>query len=620
MEPHILLTHSDFLRRLARGIVGDAAAADDVVQEVWLAAVRRPPPDGTRVGSWLATVTRNLALRRARGDRRRTQRELSSVVPEALPASDLLAERRELTQAVVDCLFSLDEPYRSTILQRFYEDLKPVEIARISDLSVETVRTRLKRGLEKLRAKLEKRTGLDRRDVCGGLIGLFRPAPIVKLLSLGGLVVSGGVKLVCLAAVVALLSVPFFLADPAVQEPAAEDGPVEVASHRATPPVEADESTAAEQRVVIDPATDRLARDSIWVVSGSVKSSEGTAISGATVSLGMPTVHPPIPLGTATTNKEGAYRIDFEGAVSRLSVYLHRGVKIVGMVSADGWSGVEQTVRNDLSSERPYWGSDFVLQREPQKLRGRVMDAQGKPLAGAFVGLVAEGSRQVEKVNGRSDPSGRFEVPIQRQGSIRLVACHPTHGLGHSEVLVLDPRHDAEVADIHLTEGESLEGVVVSSDGQPVSDLLLLARLDDWIGSTVNQGNPLPEELTAWNGLAYGRVRTDQRGRFRFSGLLPRQYLVHEELLPQHRITAQRAGGIAEEVCNLSIQTALPDGGSTHRVGGNLVAHAPGLTMELYAPGDYLFRIEFEGFPPMTTFATLEPGKLTFIELSLLPE
>ncbi|MFH0945349.1 MAG: sigma-70 family RNA polymerase sigma factor [Planctomycetota bacterium] len=846
MEPHLLLTHSGFLRRLARGIVADAAAADDVVQEAWLAALLRPPSDGTRVGAWLAAVTRNLALRSVRADRRRVQRELAGAVRESLPASDLLAERRELTQAIVDCLFSLDEPYRSTILQRFYEDLKPTEIARMSGLSVETVRTRLNRGLQKLRAKLEKRTGLDRRDLCGGLIGLFRPSPVANSMLLGGLVMSGGVKLACLAAVVALLSVPVFLIDRAEQEPATANGPAGASMRPSSPPMEPAEPVAAGDRLAIAPMSDQGGQqepDSTWILSGTVKSSEGAAISGATVFLEMPTVHPPIPLGDAMTDKAGAYRIDVEEAVTRVSVYVRRGVVVVGEASADGWTSDRHTVRYDLTHERAWQDSDFVLRREPKKLRGRVIDAQGNPLAGAFFGLAPEGSRQVEEIQGTSDSSGRFEVPIEQQGAFHLVACHPGHGLARSGLIDLDPRVDAAVADIHLAEGESLEGVVVSSDGDPVADLPLLARMDDWTGSFRYRGSPFPQEVTSWEGLSYGFVCTDGKGRFRFVGLLPRQYYLHpvdsrgpagkyqagtasirlvvdryrirvhvqdelgqpmkawlnftsaggdkqgswgavsewdqrvqpgedwsvlasvpgrrgagqsvtidlarrdteitlvlpplagepgsirvklhdeegevipkfhlslsfsstaelhagflvgafleesgsmndpirlippgrfrmlvqpydpdrfqggmfrpiqseveilsgeetevdlvaesacrvsftfhppadyqEELLPTHRITMQRAGGWPEKLISFSIHTGHPDGSSTTRFGGNLVSHAPGVIQDLCAPGDYLFRIEFEGFAAISTYATLEPGKLTNIELSLLPE
>ena len=50
-ESHVpietLLRHSEWAQALARRLVSDDATADDVVQEAWLAALRRPP----RLGS-----------------------------------------------------------------------------------------------------------------------------------------------------------------------------------------------------------------------------------------------------------------------------------------------------------------------------------------------------------------------------------------------------------------------------------------------------------------------------------------------------------------------------------------------------------------------------------------
>jgi DNA-directed RNA polymerase specialized sigma24 family protein len=70
LSPDLLLEHAAFLRGLARSLVLDESRADDVVQEAYMAALRRPPPPRVRLRAWLAAVTRNLALRSRRTDRR----------------------------------------------------------------------------------------------------------------------------------------------------------------------------------------------------------------------------------------------------------------------------------------------------------------------------------------------------------------------------------------------------------------------------------------------------------------------------------------------------------------------------------------------------------------------
>ena len=53
-------------------------------------------------------------------------------------------------------MLALDEPYRTVILMRYYEDLTPSQIAEHLGLPAATVRTRLRRGLERLRSMIPR--------------------------------------------------------------------------------------------------------------------------------------------------------------------------------------------------------------------------------------------------------------------------------------------------------------------------------------------------------------------------------------------------------------------------------------------------------------------------------
>jgi len=64
-----------WLRRLAARLVDDPAAADDLVQETWLATLRSPPDPDRAARPWLATVLRNASRQRGRGEGRRRHRE-----------------------------------------------------------------------------------------------------------------------------------------------------------------------------------------------------------------------------------------------------------------------------------------------------------------------------------------------------------------------------------------------------------------------------------------------------------------------------------------------------------------------------------------------------------------
>ncbi|MEW6073256.1 MAG: sigma factor [Planctomycetota bacterium] len=52
-DPEDLLAHAAPLRRLARRLVADEARADDLVQDTWLAALRRPPGEERNLRGWL---------------------------------------------------------------------------------------------------------------------------------------------------------------------------------------------------------------------------------------------------------------------------------------------------------------------------------------------------------------------------------------------------------------------------------------------------------------------------------------------------------------------------------------------------------------------------------------
>jgi RNA polymerase sigma-70 factor (ECF subfamily) len=157
-----LLAHAEWVRHLARGILHDADAADDVAQETWLAALRAGPGPGRPLSSWLGRVARNFALRRVRDDARRRAHENSSPPGEQEPSAASLQERAELHRELVDAVLALDEPYRATILLRFFEGLAPRQIAGRDGIPVRTVQTRLARALAQLRERLDARSGRDR--------------------------------------------------------------------------------------------------------------------------------------------------------------------------------------------------------------------------------------------------------------------------------------------------------------------------------------------------------------------------------------------------------------------------------------------------------------------------
>ena len=155
-----LLQHRQWVRNLARTLVLDEARADDLEQQTWLAAIERPPT-GDTPKAWLGTVMRNLAGRMRRSEFRVDRREGVAARPERLPATSDVVAQAELHKQVVQAVLDLDEPYRETVLLRHYEGLAPRQVAERMGVPVETVRSRVRRGLQQVRRRLDAQHGGD---------------------------------------------------------------------------------------------------------------------------------------------------------------------------------------------------------------------------------------------------------------------------------------------------------------------------------------------------------------------------------------------------------------------------------------------------------------------------
>lgn len=159
IPPPDLVQHASFVRRLAYALLRNDADADDAAQETLARAVERPPR-GPSVRAWLATVLKHVVRRHYRVDARRERRETAAARAEATPSAADRAGHAEILRAVVVAVEALDPLSREVVLLRHYEDLPPREIAARLGVPVETVKSRLSRAHDRLRAALaESKTG-----------------------------------------------------------------------------------------------------------------------------------------------------------------------------------------------------------------------------------------------------------------------------------------------------------------------------------------------------------------------------------------------------------------------------------------------------------------------------
>jgi RNA polymerase sigma factor (sigma-70 family) len=114
-----LLGNAAWVRRLALRMLADRDLAEDVAQETWIAGLRAGP-SGSELRPWLARVVKNFALQKLRSERARGSRERAVARPEPSPSSSETVERAELHALLVQAVLALDEPYRTTILWRYF--------------------------------------------------------------------------------------------------------------------------------------------------------------------------------------------------------------------------------------------------------------------------------------------------------------------------------------------------------------------------------------------------------------------------------------------------------------------------------------------------------------------
>jgi len=152
----IVREHQAMVYSLALHALRDSAAAEDITQDVFLALhqnlTRMEGPGHIR--HWLARVTSHRCIDEIRKRGYRRGPALEEVrEPGRYDADHDPLLRSRLRQMVA----ALPAPARLMILLRYQEEMELAEIARVLDVPVQTVKSRLHRALTLLRGKMSHR-------------------------------------------------------------------------------------------------------------------------------------------------------------------------------------------------------------------------------------------------------------------------------------------------------------------------------------------------------------------------------------------------------------------------------------------------------------------------------
>jgi RNA polymerase sigma-70 factor, ECF subfamily len=137
---------------------GHGPLVEDLCQETFERVLRNLAgfsPGGTaRLSTWIFTIATRLALKELR---RRRVRDAADrwIEPEPAPGPDGLSERAALGEAVRRAIARLSPDHRAVIILREYEELDYDAIARVLDIGLGTVKSRLARARAELREALD---------------------------------------------------------------------------------------------------------------------------------------------------------------------------------------------------------------------------------------------------------------------------------------------------------------------------------------------------------------------------------------------------------------------------------------------------------------------------------
>lgn len=347
LDSQFLIAHREFLRAIARQVSRDSAAAEDAAQEATLVALTHEPrgaeSEASRRG-WLATIARNFALRGRRAEAlwSRHARDVEVATRrEQPPSPEEILEIERARRKVVAAVLELEEPYRSTILLRHYRELSPRAIARALGIPVETVKTRLKRGHERLRRALESECGggAQLRAMLMPLAGFAQYGMTTALVGAGVLVMKP-MSWVSAAVVTVGVTAWMIHGPPAPESPPPrEEAVLDAALEK---PTIADAPEIALAAVAVDP----MARDAVEVAAdpalapsrleGVVLLPSGSVAAGARVaafsfesdrdtivSSRQPTEREHVPpLAAGETDAEGRFSLALGGKVATDAVQL----------------------------------------------------------------------------------------------------------------------------------------------------------------------------------------------------------------------------------------------------------------------------------------------------------
>ncbi|HZY87281.1 MAG TPA: sigma-70 family RNA polymerase sigma factor, partial [Gemmataceae bacterium] len=395
----LLRRHGPMVLGVSRRVLGNAQDAEDVYQAAFLLLARKAGSIRKReaVASWLYGVARRLALRaKAQGAKRQARERRAADMRNTQAGAD--AGWQDVQAALEEALGQLPEGYRAALVLCYLEGKTHVEAARQLGCPLATLRTRVARGRKLLRERLAGR-GLALSTA--GLFALLvasasratASAALQKATAKAALSFAAGqpAAALCPARVAHLveegtqtmLLSKTKLATALLLTAGLIAGTGALA--RFKPAAVGGEPPAAGKAEAPKPATPAApdAAEGAVTYAGRVVGPDGKPVAGAKVYLLYYTPKAlPVP-ARATSDADGRFqfsaaRADFD----RSSTKVPWDEAVVVAVANGYGMALPEMVRGKAV---PRTGLTLRLAKDDAPLHGRVLDLQGKPVAGVVV-------------------------------------------------------------------------------------------------------------------------------------------------------------------------------------------------------------------------------------------
>ncbi len=521
--------------RVCQRVLGHRQDSEDAFQATFLVLARKAASTrwNDSVAGWLHGVAHHLALKaRAAAARRVAHERRARPRPAAAPLADVTV--RELRAVLDEELARLPAKYRAPVVLCCLEGAARDEAAQQLGWDLQLVKSRLDYGRELLRARLARRGLTLSAALAGATLGrsgraalpvalvsdtskaavLFAagktaagtlPAEVAALADgMGKAVPLGGVKI----AAVLLLAV-------SVAAGAGALGQREAAARPSPAPPEAAKPSASKP--TSEPAF--VERGDSVTFRGRVLDPDGKPFRGAAITVGWGwvcgTCKPIRPAVQATSGPDGDFRltvaksaVETPSLLPHVSPYHFSGLTVVAAAKGHGpgWAQVGG-FRSGAAGGRP-----LRLARDDVPIRGRVLDLQGRPVAGAHVRV-----HHLEALDGQSgylpmnswsgltpdvttDREGRFVIRgVGRDRAAHLHLAGPT--VEHKKVRVTTDTAANATVDVVLGPTKPIEGTVRATDtGRPLAGVLVCGG----------------DSGGAYTGI---HTVTDEQGRYRLLGM-----------------------------------------------------------------------------------------------------